>query len=378
MATSPTDATALSDQYAKALEKIRADSQYSATTGAFDEGKGVAGRVSQLTSQSNPLFTAAGTRAKQQASSRGLLNSSIATQAGQQAVIETATPIANADASLYQQQQLANQQASNDAAARNAANGMQVGMLGFTTKENARQFDANQVLQGRQLDQNQKQFEVSSGQNQQQIDNQGKQLQQAQQQIDAQKEQFAQQLGMTAKDLDLRRDQLSESQKQFLMSLDQQKAQLAQQQSQFDTSQANTQANFQADQTQKLVLAKMDSDLRTQLAQAQAASQKDIQGSQNISNAWGTMMQSINNVQTNANLDEATKRTLIQNNIDSFQSYTSFWKKINGSVDVSDLLNFSTVPGSTSNSGQTGTQGGTQMPPPNVYQPDYSSTQWGG
>jgi hypothetical protein len=87
------------------------------------------------------------------------------------------------------------------------------------------------------------------------------------------------------------------------------------------------------------------------------------------------MMQSINNVQTNPNMDEATKRTLIQNNIDAFQSYTNFWKKVSGSVDVSDLLNFGTsgapvVPGGNS-------QGSTQMPP-NVYQPDYSSTQWGG
>lgn len=374
MATTPTEAASLSEEYQKALNNIKADSQYSATTGAFDESKGVAGRVNQLTSQSNPLFTAAGTRAKQQAASRGLLNSSIATQAGQQAVIETATPIANADASLYQQQQLANQQATNDASARNAAERGQVGMLGFTTNENARQFDASLGMQGRQLDQNQKQFDVTSGQNQQQIENQRTQLQQAQQQIDAQKEQFAQQLGMTVKDLELKRDQLSESQKQFLMSLDQQKAQLAQQQSQFDTAQSNTQANFEADQTQKLVLARMDSELRTKLAEAQAKSQQDIQGSQNISNAWGTMMQSINNVQTNANLDEATKRVLIQNNIDSFQSYTNFWKKVGGgAVDVSDLLNFGTSATPVASGNSQGSPGS-----PNVYQPDYSSTQWGG
>lgn len=318
MATQPTDAASLSDQYQKALGDIRADSQYGATTGAFDEGKGVAGRVNQLTSSANPLFTAAETRSKQQSASRGLLNSSIAAQAGQQAVIETAMPIANADASLYQQQQLANQQAANDAAARNASNRMNVGMLGFQTGESARQFDAS-------IGQRQKEFATSTGQ--------------TQQQIDAQKEQFAQTLGMSSKDLDLRRDQLSESQRQFLQSLDQQKAQLAQQQSQYTSSQSQQQSQFQATQLQQTVMAKMDSDTRTKLAELDAASRQSIQGSSNIANAWGTMMTGINSIQNNANLEEGTKQVLIQNTINSFQSFANFWQKTNG-VDVTDLLNF--------------------------------------
>jgi len=328
MATAPTEAATLPDQYQKALDSIRSDGQYAATTGAFDESKGVAGRVNQLTSTANPLFVAAGTKAKQQSAARGLLNSTQAVQAGQQAVIETATPIASADATLYQQQQLANQQAQNDAAARNASNRMNVGMLGFQTQENARQFDAS-------LGQRQQEFATQSGQ--------------TQQQIDAQKEQFAQTLGMSVKDLELKRDQLSESQRQFLASLDQQKSQLAQQQRQFE-----------ATQLQQTVMAKMDAETRTKLAQIDADSRQAVQGSSNIAGAWGTMMQSINAIQNNANLEEGTKSVLIQNTINSFQSFANFWQKTSG-VDVSDLLNLTAgavAPGPSAPGPNVGVPGG--------------------
>ena len=86
--------------------KLTSDAMIAPSTTEFDESKGVAGRVNSLVSQDNPLMQTAQTRAAQAANARGLRNSSTAVQAGQQAVIETATPIASADAQLFQQQAL--------------------------------------------------------------------------------------------------------------------------------------------------------------------------------------------------------------------------------------------------------------------------------
>lgn len=58
------------------------------------------GQLNSLISQDNPLMQTAKTQAQQQANDRGLINSTMAGQAGQQAVIQTALPIAQADAGV--------------------------------------------------------------------------------------------------------------------------------------------------------------------------------------------------------------------------------------------------------------------------------------
>ena len=63
--------------------------QIAPVTQDFDESKGVASRVQSITSKASPLMQTARTRAAQNSASRGLLNSSIGAQAGEQAVIET-------------------------------------------------------------------------------------------------------------------------------------------------------------------------------------------------------------------------------------------------------------------------------------------------
>lgn len=58
----------------------------------------VEGRLGGLLQSTNPIMQTAATKAKQEAAARGLQNSSLAVQAGQQAVIESALPIAQQDA----------------------------------------------------------------------------------------------------------------------------------------------------------------------------------------------------------------------------------------------------------------------------------------
>jgi hypothetical protein len=61
----------------------------------------VAGQMKGLLSQDNPYITQARTRAAQAANQRGLLNTSLGVQAGEEAAISQALPIASADAQTY-------------------------------------------------------------------------------------------------------------------------------------------------------------------------------------------------------------------------------------------------------------------------------------
>lgn len=74
----------------------------------------VAGQMQGLMQSDNPLQVQARTRAKQSANSVGLMNSSMAVQAGEMAAMNAALPIAQADAQTHQSAASQNAKASND------------------------------------------------------------------------------------------------------------------------------------------------------------------------------------------------------------------------------------------------------------------------
>lgn len=283
-------------------------SQVKPVTQQYDESKGVAGRVDSIIGQDSALMQRAATRAKQDANKLGLRNSSMAVQAGQNAVLDAATPIATADASLYQNQMLKNQDALNQGNQFNAQMRTNVGLEGIKTGELGRQFDATMGLQNKQFAENQRQFNANMG---------------------------------------LQGRQLAENQRQFNTTNTLEKQKLTQQD-----------AQFKADQQNKITLAKMDADSRKELATIEAQFKTDIDGNDNISNAWGTMMQGISQIQNNPDLTPEAKKTLIANQVSGFQSFANFWKKLgSGTIDVSDLLKFGPDTGTT-NTGNNGNTGG--------------------
>lgn len=71
------------------------------------------GQLEQILKTDNPLMQTAATQAKQAAGDRGLLNSTMGVQAGQQAVINSATPIAQNNAQTYASNAQFNTQQSN-------------------------------------------------------------------------------------------------------------------------------------------------------------------------------------------------------------------------------------------------------------------------
>jgi hypothetical protein len=73
----------------------------------------VQGQVNNIMTAGNPLLERAKTNAAQAANQRGLLNTSMGIQAGQEAMLSAALPMAQADAASYRNQGLVNQQYTN-------------------------------------------------------------------------------------------------------------------------------------------------------------------------------------------------------------------------------------------------------------------------
>lgn len=95
---------------------------YAPTQRTVDAGKEtVQGQMEGIMSSGNPLIAHARTGANQQMNERGLLNSSLAIQASDQAAYNAALPIANADANIYGTASQQNMASQNDALKSNAS-----------------------------------------------------------------------------------------------------------------------------------------------------------------------------------------------------------------------------------------------------------------
>ena len=84
-----------------------------ATRSIVSPDETVSGQMDKILASNSPLLQRAKTRAAQAANSRGLLNSSMGVQAGEEAVLTTAMPMAQQDAATYNKQGLTNQAAAN-------------------------------------------------------------------------------------------------------------------------------------------------------------------------------------------------------------------------------------------------------------------------
>ena len=102
----------------------------------------VQGQMAGIIDANSPLMQQAARRASEQSNARGLLNSSLAVGAGQEAVMDKALPIAQQDANTYTNTRLANQNSSNaglqfSAAAQNQASQTNASLATDTSQKNA-------------------------------------------------------------------------------------------------------------------------------------------------------------------------------------------------------------------------------------------------
>lgn len=100
------------------------------------------GQIGSIIDANSPLMQQAARRANEQANSRGLLNSSLAVESGQRAVLDAAIPIAQHDAGTFTNTRLANQNSTNagqqfTAAATNQASQTNASLGTDTSQRNA-------------------------------------------------------------------------------------------------------------------------------------------------------------------------------------------------------------------------------------------------
>lgn len=124
----------------------RTANTYTPTTQTVNPNQTVSGQVTDLLKADNPLMQTARGQAAQAANSRGLLNSSMAVQAGEQAAINSALPIASQDAQTYNRVGSENAAAQNTAGQFNAGSQNQFGL-------SAQQASQDRVLQQMKGDQ---------------------------------------------------------------------------------------------------------------------------------------------------------------------------------------------------------------------------------
>lgn len=94
----------------------------------------VQGQLAGILASGNPLLVQAQTRAKQDANARGLLNSTMAVSAGEDALYKTALPIASQDASTY-----------GTAALKNADLGQETELTNMTARNRANELNTTEA-----------------------------------------------------------------------------------------------------------------------------------------------------------------------------------------------------------------------------------------
>ena len=107
-----------------------------ATRSIVSADETVSGQMDKILASNSPLLQRAKTRAAQAANSRGLLNSSMGVQAGEEAVLTTAMPMAQQDAATYNKQGLTNQAAANQFGLSNQNFQQQTGKGAYTDTTN--------------------------------------------------------------------------------------------------------------------------------------------------------------------------------------------------------------------------------------------------
>lgn len=154
------DPAMLNDWYSNYLKSTPTTQQAQASTWTPTADATVSGQFNKITAQGSPLMDMAETQAKQGMASRGLLNSTMAITAGQQAAYGAALPMAQQDANTFARSQSENASALTSTSQFNAgqqnqatSQQNQAGTQGFL---NQQQIDAQRAAQQAQFAQQDK------------------------------------------------------------------------------------------------------------------------------------------------------------------------------------------------------------------------------
>jgi hypothetical protein len=177
MATDPTMLSDWYDEYMKAAPATAATVTAPPVAGTAEwtptADATVAGQVNKLVTQGSPLIDQAQTAAKQQANRRGMLNSTMAITAGQDAAYRAAMPIAQQDAQTFANAGQFNAGAKNQAMLQGAGLTQQANITNAAATNQAQTLQQQAGIQSGQM---QQQADIARSQIQQQYDNQRQML----------------------------------------------------------------------------------------------------------------------------------------------------------------------------------------------------------
>lgn len=283
---------------------------YDATTGtAASAGQAklgststVQGLLGNIMSQDNPLMQQARTQSQQQMAGRGLLNSSMAVGAGQQALYGVAMPIAQSDAAAHNNMSQFNAGAQNNMSQFNAGNQQQMSLANLQAQNTASSQNAQAYNQNAQ-------FNAGNVQ-QANLTNAGAQNNMSQ--FNATNQYNALQQNMQAQNAG----------------------------SQFNANQSNAQSQFNAGQSNELLKAELEFANRKELGDIEASYKTLMQANQSAGELYQQTIKNIADISKDPDMDAATKQSRINNQMSYLKTGMSLYEKLNNIQGLAQLIQF--------------------------------------
>jgi hypothetical protein len=282
---------------------------YDPTKQVMSDGSSVQNQIANITASGSKLNTLAEAEANKQVNRRGLLNSSVAVGAGQKAVLQSALPIAQQDASTNASADAANAQYANSASQFNAG-----------AQNTASQTNANlgtQVSLANSGAANTAALQTSS--------------QQATAALQTALARIQADTTLSAADKQIKSQQLISQN------------QINSQQSISDKENQNKLQLQQIDSDTKKVLATLDSDSKTKLSQLEADNRQLLQTNISAANEYAQYVQALSSIQTNQNMDGTAKQQAADSQLAALQASLKAIGAVSG-LDLSKYFQSATFP----------------------------------
>jgi hypothetical protein len=266
-------------------------SKWDIDTDKTKDSQTVQGQVAGLIAANSPLMQQAEAASKQQMNQRGLLNTSMAVGAGQEAVIKQALPIAQQDATLFANQAKYGAESGTAAAQYAATAKNQTALANQTATNTASQFTAGAA--------NQANLANAAAQNQAAQFTSGA--------ANVASQQYSQALNATVNKM---------------------------------LDQSMTYALANADAATKIELQNIDAATRKDLAATEAAYKNQMQASASANDIFAQVSANISNIMMNGDLDTAAKQTAVtaqKTYLQGAMNVLSVTSKIPG---LKDLISF--------------------------------------
>jgi hypothetical protein len=286
-----------------------------------DKNQTVQGQLENVLATDNPIMQQARTKAAQTANARGLINSSMAVQAGESAVIQSALPIAQQDATTYGSAAKSNAEYSNQNAQFNTSETNKASQFTANASNTAElanaQMKTDTSRTNAQLgtEVNKQNASATNALQSQNLDNKARsEFQNVATQNDAAKTDATTGLQAAMANQDVAVKQSAQ---------------------QYDAAVKAAMQN--ADAQTRIQLQNIDAVTRTQLSEIEAKYKTQMQSSQSMASSYQSMIDSVTRIMMDKDLDAAGKQAAIDNVTTLYNGALAVQERITG-LDLGEIL----------------------------------------